>query len=241
MSDMNELGATDAAGYSIRSDVDASIQLFDVYGNALASRSLTSHPFLFSHSGVDKQGRPMQVVGVKRHDDLILYGVHAAPQVEKEGLSLGAAGSLWPQSDQAMSIPRLGIVLQPLFQFAGLGYVQSGKKFKRFFMADPSTHFVAIAEYARHVFVYERPTATADTTPHYLLPVARREEAEAEAAASDAAQEEEKDGLIIGMATSMQLATTSQQKQQATPTLYVLTRTRCMQVTMPTVALSTSA
>ena len=134
--------------YSLAPQVDVRLQLFDMMGNLLAARPLRQQQFLFAHSVEPVAGgsdRPEQrsgsaVVGVKQHEELLLYGVSAAPQAV-DGLVLGAAGSVHPSSFSG----RLGIAMKPLFSFAGLGYVQSGKPYKKFFCEDGTHHFVILS------------------------------------------------------------------------------------------------
>lgn len=134
--------------YSLTPQVDVRVQLYDMMGNLLAARPLRQQQFLFAHTVEPVAGgaRPEQraggsaVVGVKQHEELLLYGVSAAPQAV-DGLALGAAGSVHPPS----SIGRLGIAMKPLFSFAGLGYVQSGKPYKKFFCEDGTHHFVILS------------------------------------------------------------------------------------------------
>ena len=146
---MDEMGLADPSKYSLNVVVDVSLSLFDSFGNLLAKRPFKGQSFLFGQviepigAGVAPGAkRATATVAVKQHEELLLYGVSVAPQSTSEGLSLGAAGCVQPCSAES---PRLGIVLKPLFSYAGLGYVQSGKQFKKFFQEDGTHHFIILA------------------------------------------------------------------------------------------------
>jgi hypothetical protein len=145
---MDEMGVTDGSRTSLTPQVDARLQLFDCMGNLLARRTLQGQTFLFAQVMEEKDSsdssKPRVVVGVKSQEDLLLYGVSAASQPTVEGMSVGAAGSVHTHSSFP-AVRRMGIYLKPLFSFAGLGYVQSGKQFKKFFMEDGTHQFIVIA------------------------------------------------------------------------------------------------
>jgi hypothetical protein len=236
--DMDELGIASSGSHSLQPHIDASVQLFDSLGNLLAQRSFKQQTFLFAQvNGGAHLKRSHAVVGLKQQEELVLYAVSAAPQQTAEGLSLGAAGSV-RHSSEPMAVPSIGIVLKPVFSFAGLGYVQGGKPFKKFFLEDGTHQYVILAEYAKHVYVYARPQPKEDTAPHWLLQMPLDEDA---TGGGDEARQ------IFGLQTvivtdgdpacadaTMSDATAAVQGQ---PLLYVLTNGHVRQYRLPVVPL----
>jgi hypothetical protein len=224
-----------------------------------------------------KKGQSMErtaIIGVKQLENLVLYEVTAAPQIG-EGTPVLAAGSVQVQqpkesgasassasasagdkpssssSSSSSSSPsvRTGIVLTPRFSFAGLGYVQSGKPHKKFFFADPSCHYIVLAEYTRLVYVYGRPSPRQECAPQYLVQLSGDEEDQGaqiygaqialvplpSSSSSQAAAEQQKQPAAARNAEEEKEATAL--VRPAKPLLYVLTRHGCRQIQLPLVDL----
>ena len=235
--DMDELGIASSGSHSLQSHIDASVQLFDSLGNLLAQRSFKQQTFLFAQvNGGAHLKHSHAVVGLKQQEELVMYTISAAPQQTAEGLSLGAAGSV-RHSSEPMAVPSIGIVLKPVFSFAGLGYVQSGKPFKKFFQEDGTHQYVILSEYAKHVYVYARPQPRETSAQHWLLQMPHEEDAEG---GEDARQIFGLQTLVVTNAdpacadATMSDATAA---VQGLPLLYVLTRGCCRRYGLPIVPL----
>lgn len=208
---MSEFG-TIGSGWSHNPRPEVRLHLFDYMGNLLAVRGLGPDAFLFAQKVGNGRAHPStqahgsrgigassHVIAVKQHEELVLYGVSAAPQLTSQGLSLGAAGCVHPfveersadgDEDRLPSLPHTGIVLKPIFSFAGLGYVQSGKKYKKFFVEDGTHQYIIIAEFARLVYVYGRAEKDSPSAHHWLL--------------QQPFTDEDDQQHILGMATTIQ-------------------------------------
>jgi len=223
---MDEMGLSDPSKYSHNPQPDVYVQLFDSLNSLLAKRPLRQQAFLFAHS-VDPilptQPRTA-VVGVKHLEDLHLYQVTAAKQTGS-GTSSGAAGSAAPASSTA---PRVGLVLQPLFSFAGLGYVQSGKPHKKFFQVDASHHFITLGEFTRLVYVYGRPSSDQPTAPQHLVQLSGDDEDEGQ----------QLYGLQTTLVPMPDTEGSGGKITKGKPLLYVLTRHACRQFQLPLVDLA---
>jgi hypothetical protein len=257
---------------------DVFVHLYDTLASLLAKRPLHMQNFLFGHvldavpQAQQKKGQSMDrtaIIGVKQLENLVLYEVTAAPQIG-EGTPVLAAGSvqvLQPKdsgasgaaaaadkpssssSSSSSSSARTGIVLTPRFSFAGLGYVQSGKPHKKFFFADPSCHYIVLAEYTRLVYVYGRPSPRQECAPQYLVQLSGDEEDQGaqiygaqialvplpSSSSSQAAAEQQKQPAAARNAEEEKEATAL--VRPAKPLLYVLTRHGCRQIQLPFVDL----
>lgn len=236
---MDEMGTNDPSSFSLNPHVDPSVQLFDPLGSLIARRSFKQHAFLFAQVNEGAHlARRHTVIGLKQGEEMLLYTAHSASQPTAAGLSLGAAGCVQPL---AAGAARLGIVLKPIFSYAGLGYVQSGKQFKKFFMEDGAHQFVVIGEYTKHVYVYGRPSNNSNTAPHFLLQMPHEEDANVD----DTRQIFGLQTVIVPVPTGPKSdANTTDSESAATPAvqgqplLYVLTRRACRQYRLPIVTLT---
>jgi hypothetical protein len=104
----------------------------------------------------------------KRSEDLLVYNIIAdTTPIDTDGAITSASTS--PSSSVSTAATAVRIGMMHIASLNALGYVQGGKKQKKWMSVSPTHGHAAIIDYARYCYIYVKPVRTSPSAPQYVL------------------------------------------------------------------------